>query len=211
MKYQNHTDYWVNGEFERMYQDIDDPWGCSAHSDSFDNQVFRLMVLENLTKLSANDKKILDIGCGTGDSTYQLFSLISNPVEMTGIDTSLTAISKATEKYGSIKFENKNILFDDIDSGFDCICLSEVIWYILDDLYAVFSKLSSSLNINGVIAIKQYFPNDQKFGKEILDGLLGFENFIDSIRFNFEKTSNIIIDHGFSGKVILITLKKICH
>ncbi|PNK05100.1 class I SAM-dependent methyltransferase, partial [Cylindrospermopsis raciborskii] len=78
MKYQNPMEYWVNNQFEEMYQDIDDPWGCSAHCNSLDNQIFRLMLMEDFNKISCNTpKKVLDIGCGTGDATYQIFSIIN--------------------------------------------------------------------------------------------------------------------------------------
>jgi SAM-dependent methyltransferase len=213
MKYQNPMQYWLKGEFEEMYQDIDDPWGCAASSDSFDNEIFRLMVSQDFMNLTQK-AKILDIGCGSGDSTHRLLSLILSSVdvvEMSGIDVSLTAISKANQRYPSINFQVKNILFDDIDSELNCICLSEVIWYILDDLRGVFGKLVNSLAAGGIVAIKQYFPNDQRIGREVVDGLFGFRNFLDSLKSDLNKVSDIVVDHGSSGKVLLVKLRKVYH
>lgn len=207
MKYKDQKLYWLNGEFEAMYQDIDDPWGCAASVNSLDNKVFRLMILHDLLNLNCK-LKILDIGCGTGDSSHRLFSLIPNAVEMSGIDISSTAISKANQRYPVINFQVKNILLDDIDQELSCICLSEIIWYILDDLSTVFAKLLSSLSPGGILAIKQYFPNDQKIGREIIDGLCGFKNFLYSLE-STSKISDIVIDHGSSGKVLLVKLKKV--
>ncbi|EFA74437.1 Probable Methyltransferase [Raphidiopsis brookii D9] len=215
MKYQNPMEYWINNQFEEMYQDIDDPWGCAAHCNSLDNQIFRLMLIENFNKISFNSpKKVLDIGCGTGDATYQVFSILSmggNLIEMIGIDVSLTAIQKATQKYPSIKFQNKNIMYDEIESCFDLILLSEVIWYILDDINGVFQKVLRSLNPGGKLAIKQYFPKDQKIGKQVIDGFQGFETFLDELQTDlpFRVVSNILTSHNSHEKVLLMKLERI--
>lgn len=210
-------EYWVNNQFEEMYQDIDDPWGCSDHCNSLDNQIFRLMLMEDFNKISCNTpKKVLDIGCGTGDATYQIFSTISGGgvslIEMIGIDVSLTAIQKAIQKYPSIKFYNKNIMWDEIESSFDLILLSEIIWYILDDLHGVFHKALRSLNPGGTLAIKQYFPKDQKIGKQVIDGLQGFENFLDELQTDlpFRVVSHIVTSHDSHEKVLLMKLERIC-
>jgi SAM-dependent methyltransferase len=216
MKYQNPMEYWINNQFEEMYQDIDDPWGCAAHCNSLDNQIFRLMLMEDFNKISFNTpKKVLDIGCGTGDATYQIFSILSrggvNLIEMIGIDVSLTAIQKATQKYSSIKFQNKNIMYDEIESRFDLILLSEVIWYILDDIHGVFRKALRSLNPGGKLAIKQYFPKDQKIGKQVIDGFQGFETFLDELQTDlpFRVVSNILTSHNSQEKVLLMKLERI--
>lgn len=61
------------------------------------------------------------------------------------------------------------------------------------------------------MAIKQYFPNDQKIGREVVDGLHGFKDFIASLKTDFYKVSELIIDHGSSGKVLLIKIKRVGH
>ena len=75
MKYKSCTDYWLNkenlslrGEFETMYQDIDDPWGCGELSDSIDNKIFCEIIFHN-RKFS----NILDIGSGLGKLTNKLY------------------------------------------------------------------------------------------------------------------------------------------
>ena len=210
MKYQNQSEYWIRGEFEAMYQDIDDPWGCHANSDSLENKIFRSLILENDRQ---SYKKVLDIGCGMGDGTHRLFCSL-NKAHVTGIDISATAIEKAVSKYPDLKFETKNIMVEQIGTGFDLVILSEVLWYILDDLNGVWMKILSSLQPNGILAIKQYFPDCQKYGNQIIDGLADFENFLSSYENNLNVIYSIVINPKLSGensgKILLAKVQKKC-
>ena len=47
MSVKNCTDYWLDseamsfvGDFEGMYRDIPDPWGCAAESGGLNNRLF---------------------------------------------------------------------------------------------------------------------------------------------------------------------------
>lgn len=75
MKYKNCTDYctdyWLDigkmtlrGEFEEMYRDIDDPWGCYEGADSLNNRIFAELLFDR-----RKFKRVLDIGCGLGGFT----------------------------------------------------------------------------------------------------------------------------------------------
>jgi len=207
MKYKSCTDYWLNkddlslrGDFESMYQDIDDPWGCGEFSDSINNKLFCEMIFHK-----RDFSTILDIGSGLGNLTEKLFAY-SRGSKVTGWDISETATSKAAKKYPKIIFENKNIMLDTIDNPFDLITIAEVMWYFLDNIDDVFMKTYNGLNKDGVLAIHQYFPKDQNFGKDVIEGLEGFEGFIEN-KTGF-KFVNKIVSHVDDGQVLLALLKK---
>lgn len=178
-KYKTCTDYWLDthnmtfrGEFEEMYTDIGDPWDCSKASNALNNKLF-LEILFYERKY----RRILDVGCGLGSMTYKYFCR-NGGGSVTGYDISPTAISKASKVFPEIKFFVKNILNDKIEGRYDLIILSELLWYILDGVKDVFLRLYDALLKNGVIGIHQFFPKEQRFGNEIIDGIGGFEKFI---------------------------------
>ncbi|TET48974.1 MAG: bifunctional demethylmenaquinone methyltransferase/2-methoxy-6-polyprenyl-1,4-benzoquinol methylase UbiE [Actinomycetota bacterium] len=79
-----------------------------------------------LRKINSSDNRILDICCGTGTSTYQIWLKNRNAM-VTGIDFSDGMIDIAKSKYR----ENINLLFyssdasnlDFADNAFDCITI----------------------------------------------------------------------------------------
>ncbi len=87
------------GDFERMYQDYDDPWhqiGMAESSYSRNDTAF------TINKLGI--KNVIEVGCGLGNTTNLLSHFCKNST-FTGIDISKTAIRKAREKYPDIHFE----------------------------------------------------------------------------------------------------------
>jgi len=207
MKYKSCTDYWLDkenfslrGDFEAMYKDISDPWGCGEYCDSLNNKLFCEMLFHH-----KNYSTILDIGSGLGDLTSSLYHY-NKGGNITGWEISPTAVEKATAKYSAMTFENKNILIDPIDRQYDLITMSEVLWYLLDGLEDVFAKISYGLSDDGYLAIHQYFPDEQKFGKEHIDGIEGFESFIENkTPFEF---ANKVVSYDNKDKVLLAMLKK---
>jgi SAM-dependent methyltransferase len=207
MKYKACTDYWLDkenftlrGDFEAMYKDIDDPWGCGEYCNSLNNKVFCEMLFHK--KYYTN---ILDIGSGLGELTSSLYEY-NKGGNVSGWEISNTAVLKARKKYPMIIFKNKNILIDSIDLKYDLITMSEVLWYLLDGLKEVFEKIYNGLSDDGLLAIHQYFPNEQKFGKEYIDGIGGFESFIENnTKFEFVDK---LVSYDNEDKVLLAMLKK---
>ena len=207
MKYKTCTDYWLDkenlslrGEFENMYQDIDDPWGCGELSNSINNKLFCEIIFHKRT--FAN---ILDIGSGLGELTEKLYKY-NGGGNVVGWEISKTATSKAMKKFPLISFENKNIMIDNIDEKYDLVTMSEVIWYLLDSLEKVFEKINNALTDDGLLAIHQYFPSHQRFGNDIINGLEDFERFINE-KTNFSFVDKIISFNG-EERVLLSVLKK---
>lgn len=211
MKYKTCTDYWldtermtIRGEFEAMYQEVDDPWGCCAARSSLNNKIFLELIFDN-----QRYQRILDIGCGLGGFTKHLFDW-NGGGSVTGCDISATAVQMATKHYPDISFVVKNIMHDDFDDllpSFDLIIISEVLWYILDNIDEVFQRAISVLAPSGVLAIHQYFPDEQKFGTKVISGLDGFEEFIEK-RTVLQIQKKIVSYGETEGKVLLSTLER---
>jgi SAM-dependent methyltransferase len=209
MKYKNCTDYWLNkgnmtfrGEFEEMYRDIDDPWGCKKGASSLNNRLFLELLFGE-----RRFESVLDVGCGLGSFTSSILTR-NGGGRITGCDISETAIEKASATYPHIEFVVRNILTDNLDDlgVFDVIVLSEVLWYILDDIEGVFKKAAKSLSESGILGIHQYFPDDQKFGRNMIDGLDGFESFIkNSTDFHISRK---VLSYTEDGRVLLAQLER---
>jgi len=207
MKYNSCTDYWLNkeqmslrGEFEKMYQDIDDPWGCGEFSDSINNKIFCEMIFHHRKFVN-----ILDIGSALGDLTNILHRYNCGG-DVVGWEISKTATKKAKESYPSIIFKNRNIMKDSIDKEYELITMSEVLWYLLENLEEVFNNLAKGLSSNGILAIHQYFPAEQNFGNDVISGLENFENFIkNSTEFEFV---NKVVSFVDEDRVLLALLQK---
>lgn len=94
-----------------------------------------------------------------------------------------------------------------IDLGrFDAVVLSEIIWYLLEDMDGVFAKVSAALEPGGVLGVHQFFPTVQRYGKDVLDGVHGFEQFMTRNRqFTPIKTA---LRPAADGAVLLATYAK---
>lgn len=89
---------------------------------------------------------------------------------------------------------------------FDLIVFSEAIWYILDGIERVFQKVSNALSEKGMIGIHQYFPFNQRFGKAIINGISGFEDFVIN-QTNFQ-ISKKVVSYVSDGGVLLAILER---
>ena len=117
MKYQ---DYVIKsgkfiGEFEKMYQNHEDPWG-QAKDGYVENNISRQVVCNYINQFSI--KSIVEFGCGLGKTT----NFISNKTEakIIGIDISETSIGKAKSNYPKLEFRVDNITNISAYSNFDC-------------------------------------------------------------------------------------------
>ena len=207
--YKTCTEYWLDpqtgafrGEFEAMYQDIADPWGCEAGKSSLNNQIF----LDIIFDANRRYDRILDIGCGLG-ALLNTVRQRNQGGYVLGVDVSRTAIQKAKERYPELHFDCRNIAKERLEEGdFDLVVLSEVLWYILDDLPSFFSRVAAMLRPAGLLAIHQYFPAEQRFGRERVDGLPGFLQLMERQRPLLRR--HMYTNHHPDGLVLLSTFQK---
>ena len=107
--------------------------------------------LENfISFLVPENKRVVEIGCGTGDLLFKL-----NPSYGLGVDISEKMIELARQKNSNPKIEFKPGTIDDIDGLFDYIILSDLIGY-LPDIEELFRKLSQIMHPQSKLIITQY-------------------------------------------------------
>lgn len=109
--------------------------------------------------------KIIDIGCGPGNSTQVLHSRWKNS-EIIGADNSPAMIRKASEDYPDQKWIMFNAGKDSLDQKFDIVFSNATIQWIPDheDLIRRFFE---SLNDRGILAIQIPLFNEMPLGISI--------------------------------------------
>jgi 2-polyprenyl-3-methyl-5-hydroxy-6-metoxy-1,4-benzoquinol methylase len=112
--------------------------------------------LKLINSFQTEEKKLLDIGCGTGEF---LLTCKNNDWNVTGVEP-----SKIARELTKSKLNNSSIIFTDVgeitSKQFDVITL----WHVLEhvsDLETYISKLKSLLKPNGVLVIA--VPNFKSF------------------------------------------------
>jgi trans-aconitate 2-methyltransferase len=114
---------------------------------------------------SENPSRIIDIGCGPGNSTRVLAGRW--PVSfIIGIDSSPAMIGKARNDYPDGNWEILDAGKDDLPGKFDLVFSNSTIQWIPDHA-VLLRKFTASLNKNGVIAIQLPLFWDMPVGQSI--------------------------------------------
>ena len=165
-KMEQYQDYVIKdgqfiGKFEEMYQKFDDPW----HQTIQVGQSYsRHATLLSLKLLQA--KSVLEVGCGLGYFTdYMTRSLPE--ISITGLDLSETAVKKAKKRFPDLNFVAGNVC-DSLAAprAYDTIILSEIMWYILDDLDTIIRLLSENFAGKNLIINQSFYKSGQLYGAE---------------------------------------------
>ena len=157
------------GEFERMYQDCDDPW----HQDHGTPVSVQRARKHALSMLGPHQfARILDVGCGTGRFTSAIKRRAD--AHVVGIDISPTALRKAQSQSSDIDYcvvKVPSLPFG--DATFDLVVAAQVLWYVLPDMESFFAEVHRVLTPEGRFLLIQHFyqRGEQHYGKEILGGL----------------------------------------
>jgi len=107
--------------------------------------------LENfISFLVPENKRVIEIGCGTGDLLFKL-----KPSYGLGVDISEKMIELARQKNSNPKIEFKVGAIGDVDGLFDYIILSDLIGY-LPDIEEFFRKLPRIMHPQSKLIITQY-------------------------------------------------------
>ena len=101
-----------------------------------------------------NPKKILDIGCGPGNSTEVLYNKYPNAYIL-GVDKSEEMIKTAKMKYPNLDFKICDVSKDlsELDSDFDIVFSNACIQWVPDHKQLLINMLNL-LNKNGVLAVQ---------------------------------------------------------
>jgi SAM-dependent methyltransferase len=182
------------GDFEGYYQNNEDPWDQTSNtSDMADYYNFSRNRLLKCINTLDKKSKIIEVGCGLGIVTRILKDNLAES-DLVGIDISSTAISKANEKYSDIEFMVGDVssLNFKYEETADIVILNQMLWYILENLDLAIDNVYEILNDNGYLIISMAFLNEQKYGKEIIDGFQGLIEYCDKVKDKFE-----LIDSDF--------------
>jgi len=152
-------------------------------------------------------KKVLEVGCGTGDLLQFLYS---DNYELVGSDYSNIYLDKARERNLSIKLFKADLLDDKFwlqyENKFDSVIASEVIEHIQDDSKAL-KTIFRILKPSGVLVLTVpafnflYSNHDKKIGHFRRYSKKSLNNIINSAGFSIETIRywNIL---GFFGWLI---------
>lgn len=138
-----------------------------------------------------NPKRILDVGCGSGNSTHELRKRWPN-AEIIGIDNSVAMIEKAKMLYDDTKFILQDATTNLSSLGkFDIVFSNAAIQRMLnhDD---VIKSLYDILNDNGILAIQLPLVDEVRAQVALyeLEHVKKYKEYLDgkSLRFNTKST-----------------------
>ena len=109
--------------------------------------------IDLISRIDRRADRILDIGCGPGNSTARLFEKFPD-AEIIGIDSSENMLEKAKSTYPQLKFQ-KCFVPDELDvlGSFDIIFSNACLHWIAGH-DRLLPELMNHLNANGVLAVQ---------------------------------------------------------
>ena len=113
----------------------------------------------------SNPSKILDVGCGPGNSTQMLAARWPDS-RITGLDNSPAMINRAAKDYPDQDWIIADAGKENIPGIYDIIFSNAAIQWIPDH-YSLFSRLKESLNSNGILAVQIPLFFEMPLGKSI--------------------------------------------
>ena len=162
------------GEFERMYQEFEDPW-CQTALGYVEKSISRQIVVNYIKTFDI--RSLVEMGCGLGKTSN--FIATNSSVNLLGVDISSTAIKKAKNSYPSLNFEVGDIKEIERYFSFDCLFFSEITWYLLEDrlLDSAFEKMRQGFSGKFFIHNLVFYKGQQKYGLNYFDSLDKFIEF----------------------------------
>lgn len=117
-----------------------------------------------ISRIDISPESILDIGCGPGNSTYQLYKYFPDS-DILGIDNSDDMLAKAKNTYENIKFEKMQVPTDlDRLGKFDLI-FSNACLHWIPNHKQLLGTLMNKINDGGMIAVQVPFIQNAMFYK----------------------------------------------
>jgi SAM-dependent methyltransferase len=103
--------------------------------------------------------RVLDIGCGAGDVTMQIASIVGESGQVTGVDTDAALLAVARERakdggLGNVIFEHADVPHISLDGHVDAIAGRMVLVH-LDNPAAALSKMRRLLRPGGVMTFQE--------------------------------------------------------
>lgn len=177
------------GDFDGLYLNDENPWGQDGSDYRLGKyyEFSRKQILKIIKELTfLGQEKLLEVGCGLG---HVVDFLAKNSLyEVSGADISKEAIKKASFLYPEYEFnildiQSKNLYHD---KQYEVIILNQALWYVIENFKNVFINISNMLSSNGIFIIVNAFTDEQKYGKDIINGFGGLVSYIEEKQNLFE-------------------------
>lgn len=122
--------------------------------------------IDLINRIDISPKYIIDIGCGPGNSTNQLYKRFPKS-EILGIDSSDNMLIRAKSTYPDMKFQ-KCVIPDELDSfgTFDLI-FSNACLHWIPEHKSLLPKLMNKLNDGGMLAVQMPLVQTAMFYKAL--------------------------------------------
>jgi len=152
----------------RFYQTIKQKGSVEAYdiwSENYDAQPGNLMLdmdeqlfSKLLAQTTLKDKRIADIGCGTGRHWSKLMS--GQPAQLTGFDVSAGMLARLKQKYPqALTYQIRDNLFADVaDASFDLIVSTLTVAHI-QNIQEALASWCRMLKPDGELIITDFHPN----------------------------------------------------
>ena len=147
------------GKFDEMYEKFIDPWTQSTQP----NRYSRMAGIIHLKKFGI--RSVIECGCGLGYYADWIFR--ETGIVPKSLDISPVAIEKARSLFPRLDFEVADIgeRLHEFKS-YDCVMLSEIVWYILPQLQGIFGILEKHFKGKFLIVNQVFYKGSQKYGTE---------------------------------------------
>jgi SAM-dependent methyltransferase len=159
------------GKFDEMYSDFNDPWTQSTQPNKY-SRMAGIIHIKNF-----NIHSVLECGCGLG--YYADWIKRETTIIPKSVDISSIAIEKAKNLFPDLDFEVADISKDLQNfKDYDCVILSEIIWYILPDLKNIFKILENEFKGKYLIVNQVFYKGTQKYGTDYFTNLNEFIEYV---------------------------------
>lgn len=155
----------MNDQNRRAYDQIAEDYHEKRTDPSRNawNEFLEVPTMERLLKPQVRQKRVLDVGCGTGLLTEKIYQWGG---DVFGVDPSPKMIEKAESLHRKIPFQVGSAeKLPYADSIFDVAASSLVLHYI-ENLCIPFSEISRVLKPGGQLVFTMHHPFQESFRKE---------------------------------------------
>lgn len=121
-----------------------------------------------LSNINLKESTFLDIGAGEGNFILKMISLGLNPNNIVAVEYLKDRYNLFHEKLSNIKAINDDFLNIELENKYDIITLMAVLTSVTDNeiRYKILEKALSSLSLNGVLVLYDYFDDKEIFLNE---------------------------------------------
>ncbi len=147
------------GEFERLYNEFEDPWTQSKQPNPYARQAGII----NIKRFGM--KSVLECGCGLGYYAEDIKK--QTGIIPKSVDSAASAIERAKKLFPHLDFEQADITQNLAQyKGVDCILFAEIMWYVLPNLQGLFETMRTHFTGKYFMVVQVFYKGTQKYGTE---------------------------------------------